>query len=219
MPHDAPPVRVSVPMVALAVLGALLLPTVVIGRRLAPVSTKHIDAGAHVATSPWRAPLAFNPLSAGAFPHADVFTRFAPAWRGAFDASALRDFLGVRTDYDFDCTDDYGYLSFVPSRALPCRVHAARRNASGPTVHGAVVDGDLPLVDDEYPEWVEVLEAVVRTADTLAAQGGRRQRGSGGEPAFVVAELGARFGTWGVRALAAWARVAPPDARAKYIAV
>ena len=50
----------------------------------------------------------------------------------------------------------------------------------------------LPIlqIDDEYMRYINVLESVLYSS---------RQN-------YVVVEVGARYGTWGARALAAWAQ-------------
>ena len=70
-----------------------------------------------------------------------------------------------------------GYLKFVPSRRLPCQLHAYRMSSASATAQP--VQGYLPLMDDEYPEYVDMLEAVIAAGDH-----------------FVIAELGARYATW-----------------------
>jgi hypothetical protein len=47
-------------------------------------------------------------------------------------------------------------------------------------------------VDEEYPEWVDMLYSVSRVQDD-----------------YVIAEFGARYGTWGARGLAAWNQLRP----------
>jgi hypothetical protein len=84
------------------------------------------------------------------------------------------------------------YFIVSPSRRYPCETHAARV-AAGYTDPNP---GDVPVVDDEYEEWLDVLQSVARTQD-----------------AYVMMELGARYGTWGVRALKAWERLRGTPAR------
>lgn len=142
---------------------------------------------------------AFNPLRpAVTYAHAPVFARFH-RWKGAWSPNFVADWLGVQTSIAFDCMGDYSYNQFVPSRRLPCDAHAA---AAANLAAGAApppIYGEMPLVDDEYPEYVDMLSAIVHAAERRAS-----------EPAFVIVELGARYGTWGVRALAAWRALGVP---------
>lgn len=48
------------------------------------------------------------------------------------------------------------------------------------------IEGYMPLVDDEYPEYIDILETVNRANDF-----------------YVFGELGARYGTWGARSVLA----------------
>jgi hypothetical protein len=143
----------------------------------------------------------FNPLEpATARLHHPVFDHFQQ-YHGPFKRDYLTDFLGTETNFSWDCEDDPAssmhYSMVVPSRRVACERHAAQRKAGT-----AVVSGEMPLVDDEYEEFVDVLSAVVRT-----------QRN------FVIMELGARFGTWGVRALRAWHQLRGSEARATFVGV
>ena len=146
---------------------------------------------------------AFNPLDpATKYSHAHIFTRF-PRWRGKWSPDYISDWLGVKTSTAFDCSGDYSYIVMVPSRRLPCDAHAA---VSGSVKTGAApptIDGEMPIIDDEYPEYVDMLTAIVHAAE---------RRPSPQTPALVVVELGARYGTWGMRALAAWRALAAPGA-------
>ena len=160
-------------------------------------------------------PSAVNPLAPKqAFAHAPELLLVAP-WRGPWERGYLTDWLGVRTRYALDCTNDYGYFDFVPSRRLPCIEHDARVASATPLL---IVDGYMPVVDDEYPEWIDMIDAAMHAAARARAcrDGGPSSRC----PAhtFVVLELGARYGTWGIRALAFWRALCAPG-RARFVGV
>ena len=124
--------------------------------------------------------------------HHEVFHLFG-RWEGEAEEGYLIDWLGVRTRYAWDCIKNGGYYKFVPSRRLECedydRLHA---DASGRSDLPRV-KGFLPPVDDEYPEYIDVLSSIVRS------------RGKH----YVIAELGSSYGTWAVRAIAALRRLHP----------
>jgi FkbM family methyltransferase len=94
--------------------------------------------------------------------HHPVFNRFHP-WSGDVDHGWSVNFLGVRTRDEFIA----GMTGASPSL-----------NPQVQTV--------LPSVDEEYLEWIDVLEAVV-----------------GGNGAFTMIELGAGWGRWLMNAAAA----------------
>ena len=96
--------------------------------------------------------------------HDEVMYRFG-RWEGAVEEGYLTDWLGVRTRYAWDCIKYGGYYKFVPSRRLECEQHDRLR---GEAVHAHVhasmrMPGFLPPVDDEYPEYLDVLKSVVRS--------------------------------------------------------
>jgi len=107
----------------------------------------------------------------------------------------------VRTAHPHECRTGpgqlYTYPPFVPSRRYECERYCQGRAAG---VTDAI--GFVPPIDDEYPEWVDMLASVLRTRDD-----------------YVVVELGARYGTWGVRALAAFHQLRGRSARAKFVGV
>jgi len=133
--------------------------------------------------------------------HHEVIYQFG-VWEGAAEAGYLIDWLGVRTRYAWDCIKNGGYYKFVPSRRLECerydRLHgedfgtAAAHTNTHPYPH-THLQGFLPPVDDEYPEYVDMLSSVVRSKGQH----------------YTVVELGSSYGTWGVRAVAAQRRMYP----------
>ena len=145
--------------------------------------------------------LLYNPLEPTSYrAHHEIFSHFT-RWEGAFVSDYVTDWLGVQTRYEWDCVDDpksgMRYGAVQPARRIPCEIHAAQRAAGIRHIRG-----EMPVLDDEYEELVDVLQAVVRTPRD-----------------FVVVELGARYGTWGVRALKAWHQLRGVDARATFIGV
>ena len=98
--------------------------------------------------------------SALAVQHQSVFQRFRP-YAGPAQPGFEIDFLGCRTRHEF----------------LPASLHTRTVTAS------------YPPADEEYPEWVDVLESVAEARDR-----------------FVMIELGAGFGRWLVRAAKALAQ-------------
>jgi hypothetical protein len=127
----------------------------------------------------------FNPLDT--WPprvHHPIVRRFLQ-YHGPVDREYLTDWLGVRTAFAHECAGGPGqafaYMEYVPSRRFQCERHC---RLVADDIRTA--PGEMPLFDDEYPEWVDMLASVERTPAN-----------------YVVVELGARLGTWGVRALAA----------------
>jgi hypothetical protein len=144
--------------------------------------------------------LLFNPLDpASPRRHHPIFNSFK-RWKGAYDPNYIIDWLGIETKYEWDCIDDpkstMHYSIIQPSRRIPCEIHEQQRQ------FGGIIDGEMPLLDDEYEEMIDVLMAVNRTPSH-----------------FVMVELGARYGTWGVRALKAWHQLRGSSAPATFVGV
>lgn len=135
-------------------------------------------------------PPALNPLDGRAYPHHPLLLK-TPRRGYAVDPNYLVELHGLRVPRSLDCegnaSADFNYHFVIPSRWHACHIHAAHIES------GLFVQvPELPLIDEEYGEWVAVYEAVFN------AKGGT----------FVMAELGSRWGTWGARA-AALLRVQP----------
>ena len=112
------------------------------------------------------------------------------------DARVVTEFTGLLVPLAYDCSnlDDRGgslagfnYFSAVPSRWFPCRELESLLESNVRRFTPS-----LPLIDEEYAETAAVYEAA------LGARG-----------ILNVAELGARWGTWGFRATAAARRFNP----------
>ena len=143
----------------------------------------------------------YNPLTPYAlYRHHPVFDGFHIS-RAPFEAAFLVDFVGTKTLYEYDCDDWGGYRRFHLGRRVLCERHDAFK-AMGVGATGLPLLGDLPVMDEEYFEWVSLLQAVNAYAD--------RNNTLPPRP-FVVTELGPRYGTWAARgARAVLAKV--PDA-------
>lgn len=117
----------------------------------------------------------------------------------ALEWEIITELNGLRVPAHYDCNNfnngrswmhNHDYFSSVPSRWLACELHEAHVKSGL-----SVVVPERPLFDEEYIEFVSVLQSVMRAP-----------RGA----TFVMAEIGARWGPWGARA-AAFARANRPD--------
>ena len=144
----------------------------------------------------------YNPLTPHAlYRHHPVFEAFAGRIAQApFDDDALLDFVGTVTQYKFDCEDRERYRRFHLSRRIPCNRHDAFV-AMQVGSYGIPVLGDMPVMDEEYFEWVSLLQAVTAYADHASAATQPRP--------FVIAEFGARYGTWTARGVRAALTLVP----------
>jgi FkbM family methyltransferase len=111
--------------------------------------------------------------------HHEVFARFRQ-YSGAVPRGYHTDFLGTEISYEF--------ISGLPG--------------SGPCPDSRTVqDHPYPQFDEEYFEWIDLLESVVAASKS-----------------YTMIELGAGFGRWAVRAVFA-ARQYNPKLRCRVIAV
>jgi hypothetical protein len=175
---------------------------------LPDVDPPTLAADAHVPPQPltgkWQniTDLLFNPLDPVAqMPHHPIITRFFAQYVGPVEREWMTDWLGIRTNFLHECSvrQLYPYTPYVISRRIQCLTHCFLLENQLP-----VAAGELPPLDDEYPQWIDVLASVVRTP-ALAH--------------YVVVELGARIGTWGVRALAARRFLHGASAAGTFVAV
>ena len=168
------------------------------------IMTRHHEA--HSAT-------AFNPLDANRTYMHDPLYLAIPALEIKHPTMDIMcDFVGTASRFEWDCTsgkdpNNMPYYDTVPSRAEACKGHAigvqrmqqqrtterSEHSAAGPRARRRALVPPLPIVDEEYFEWAGILEAIA------AAEG-----------TFTVVELGARWGTWTLRALVA-ARLLRPE--------
>ena len=122
------------------------------------------------------------------------------------------DFSGTRTRYVYDCENWFRYCRYHLSRRLVCdRIDVFNDYQTSGSFKGldtafshVQIYGDLPIIDEEYFEWLSLLRAL-RAWRNL-------------ERPFVVAELGARYGTWAARG-ASMARRIRPDLGAHVCAI
>jgi len=96
--------------------------------------------------------------------HHPIFRQF-PCWKGIVPPDFIVNFLGVLTRVDY----------FEAYRDISNRYPEDRR-----------VETDYPIFDEEYFEWIDVLEATVAAEDH-----------------FTMLELGAGYGRWTANAAAA----------------
>jgi hypothetical protein len=117
---------------------------------------------------------------------------------------SLVEFTGLRVPAHLDCNifntngssfGNHYYFFEVPSRWQACRLHHAHLLSGLPFFAPM-----LPIVDDEYHEHVAVYHSVLRAVHVFRSQPQR---------AFVFGELGARWGTWGARAVSLARLIAP----------
>jgi hypothetical protein len=129
--------------------------------------------------------MGFNPETPWRlYRHHDLMQQFAgKIWVGDFEPGFLRDFVGTRTKYLYDCENWNRYRRFHLSRRIPCDRHDVLK-----THFSGRVFGDLPVMDEEYFEWLSLPRAVKDRAEIP------------GNRSFVAVELGSRYGTWIARA-------------------
>jgi hypothetical protein len=146
-------------------------------------------------------PLAINLLEAHAYAHHPVMLA-AEMGPFVFERSFLVEPNGLRVPANFDCNIDFerkgkglaqkrpgayshwgqnNYFADVASRWTACYEHYSVMKSDL-----LMVRPSLPIVDDEYHEHVAVWHSVLRSNPTRP---------------FVAMELGARWGTWGARAV------------------
>lgn len=110
---------------------------------------------------------------------------FAPPWL----ENRVVEFTGAHTDYTYDCGEDVDFRLYHQCRAAMCLAYEQLRAAIGRNASARQI-GMFPLNDEEYFEMVMTL--------TTAMQAAEEGRG------YAFIELGARYGTWIVRAGAAF---------------
>jgi FkbM family methyltransferase len=97
--------------------------------------------------------------------HHPIFDHFSP-YAGLVEAGAAVDFIGAKAAWRF--------LPSTQSREV------------------GFVQLSKPPVDEEYFEWIDILESVVAAREQ-----------------YTMVELGAGYGRWAVRAACAWRQVSP----------
>ncbi|CAJ1341629.1 unnamed protein product [Effrenium voratum] len=154
-------------------------------------------------------PRALNFLEGLSYAHHPVLLQLPQETHKLVDGE-LVEWNGLRVPLHLDCNRNWSsqwtrwgctnYFFAVPTRWTNCQLHeahvAAKLRAWQP---------QLPLIDEEYSEHVAVYQAVLRAHARATAAAGSAAGGG----AFVMAELGARWGTWGARAAAFLRRLEP----------
>lgn len=122
-----------------------------------------------------------HPLFAELFPSASL--DMAP-----FTREYHVDFAGTRTKYEYDCENWDRYRRFHLSRRLPCdRIDVFAKFDLGAGNFDMPVYGDPPIIEEEYFEWLSLLRALRAWTQEETTR------------PFVIAEFGARYGTWAAR--------------------
>lgn len=130
-----------------------------------------------------------NVLNGKTYPHHPVMLE-VKALSFPVEKDWLTEWNGLKVPARFDCNifnggkswGSHGYFWEVPTRWVACWQHYAEVKSGMLSTQPR-----LPLVDDEYNEHVAVYQSVLRAGSR-----------------FVMAELGARWGTWGARSIAFW---------------
>eukprot|EP00966_Prymnesium_polylepis_P201879 4677246-Prymnesium_polylepis.1 len=137
--------------------------------------------------------LANNLIDGQVYPHHPVLLQVNRTRTYPLSADVLTEWNGLRVPTGFDCDNlnkwrawgKYKYFYEVPSRWTMClNAEAALASGSRDWVPPLPI---LRVVDDEYFEHVAVYQSVLRSHP---------------DRELNVAELGARWGTWGSRAVA-----------------
>ena len=141
--------------------------------------------------------MALNMLDGRMVEHHPALRALLPTRAYPVSRDQIVELGGLRVPWAFDCDDAavprgmYQYERAVPSRWYACQLHRASVVSGMP-----LVTATLPMVDEEYQEHAAIVQSVLRA------------------PAgpFAMAEVGARWGTWGYRARAI-ARERRPELR------
>jgi len=138
--------------------------------------------------------------------HHPLFQELFPVViQAPFDKEYHLDFAGTKTKYEYDCTNWFRYRRYHLSRRIVCdRMDVFSAYGLGTNFAHIPVYGDLPVIDEEYFEWLSLLKAL---------QAWRTE-----SRPFVIAEFGARYGTWAARG-AVMARRIHPDLGAHVCAI
>jgi nucleoside-diphosphate-sugar epimerase len=131
---------------------------------------------------------AYNPEEPNTFRrHHSLFKSVqGKSWKGPFHPEFLIDFVGTKTKYSYDCDNWDSYRRHHLSRRIPCDQHDFFLNM-GLDVLNISVYGSLPTVEEEYFEWLALMNAAVKKIHEKS------------DRPFVVVELGAWYGTWVAR--------------------
>ncbi len=121
-------------------------------------------------------------------------------------------------DYQYWSSDmnqfDNSYYDIVPDRRAVCQQHAGLASEGGGDWDDRTRSGErffepeLPVIDEEYGEHVEIYKSVVAYLEELVREGQKQEEEEEdvervAHRPFVMLDVGARWGTWGFRALKA----------------
>ena len=139
--------------------------------------------------------------------HSSLFEELFPIVVSApFDKDYHLDFAGTKTKYVYDCENWFRYRRYHMSRRFVCdRMDVFSAYKLGSDFAHVPIYGDLPVIDEEYFEWQSLLTAL------------KFWKVNAIRP-FVVAEMGARYGTWAARG-GVMARRIRPDVGAHVCAI
>lgn len=142
---------------------------------------------------------ALNPVDGKTYPHHPVMLQ-VPLRSYPLEPGVLTELNGLKVPAHFDCENLCNASQWNPKNegpmgcpfgsfryylSLPSRWHACHEHEAFLRSKFTHVQPQLPVIDEEYFEQVAVYQSVLRA------------RGS-----FHVMELGARWGTWGLRGIA-----------------
>jgi nucleoside-diphosphate-sugar epimerase len=149
----------------------------------------------------------YNPLTPFLlWRHHELFQSLVPQIASApFDKNYHLDFAGTLTKYTYDCENWFRYRRWHLSRRIACdRMDVFASYDLGINFPSINVFGDLPVIDEEYFEWITLLHALHAWRTESRP--------------FVIVEMGARYGTWAARG-GVMAKRIRPDLGAKVSAI
>lgn len=118
--------------------------------------------------------------------HHPVFFEFAKhTYHDTFFADRVMEFNGAHAKFSYDCTPGIDFRNYHQVRAAMCAQHEKHMER-----HAADQVGYFPLMDEEYFEYVATLSTALDAAENNRP--------------YTFIELGARYGTWIVRAGASY---------------
>jgi hypothetical protein len=140
-------------------------------------------------------PRAFNLLNqTGSYQHLAVYS-CVTSKAFPFRKDALLDIAGLYVPVEYDCRNlvpggaiwgTYDFFTPIPDRWTRCLDHQYLMVKGVKEGHPVVPL--LPVIDEEYPERAALLQMVMLADATKQEE-------------FVVVDIGARWGTWGARAV------------------
>jgi hypothetical protein len=172
-----------------------------VGSKIYGETTKGMTLHSMDSLIPPSRPTFLHSAANGTVVHHPIFAKYATrTYSDHFLPGRVIEFNGAHADQSYDCTGNIDFRQYHQVRAAMCEAYEEeerRRNAT--------VAGFFPLVDEEYFEYVMTL-----TTAYDAAQNRRP---------YTFIELGARYGTWIVRAAASYRLFGGDSADTKLLAV